>query len=135
MRNQFFVYRLEEKRSLAIYFLSCLKENCLFEVLQVGILNEENKQEIKEIAILAAKCLRLKGDERPSMKEVEMELEGLSLMQKHPWINAEKKLDEIEYLLSKSSSKIYENGESSSNQNIGYDSIKDQVIIAFDDGR
>ncbi|RDX78864.1 Wall-associated receptor kinase 2, partial [Mucuna pruriens] len=62
----------EERRSLANHFLSCLKEDRLYNVLQVGIVNEENKKEIMEVAILAAKCLRLNGEERPSMKEVAM---------------------------------------------------------------
>ncbi|QHN87806.1 Wall-associated receptor kinase [Arachis hypogaea] len=68
--------------NLAMYLTSCLEEDRLFEALQVGILNEENKQEIVEVAIVAAKCLRLKGEERPSMKEVAMELEGIRLMSK-----------------------------------------------------
>ena len=31
--------RLEEKRSLAMHFNSCLKKDCLFDVLEIGILN------------------------------------------------------------------------------------------------
>ncbi|XP_061359686.1 wall-associated receptor kinase 5-like [Gastrolobium bilobum] len=91
--------RPEEERSLAMHFLSCLKEDRMFKVFQVGILNEENKEEIKEVAILATKCLRLIGEERPSMKEVAMELEGIRLMEKHSWTNAEVNLEETHYLL------------------------------------
>ncbi|MED6144345.1 hypothetical protein PIB30_014878 [Stylosanthes scabra] len=127
--------RTEEKRSLALYFLSYLKEDRLFEILQVDLLSEENKQEIEEVAILAAKCLRLNGDERPSMKEVAIELEGLRLMQRHPWINENKNLEETYCLLPKSSSKTYEWGDSSCHRNDAYDSITDQVLISFDDGR
>ncbi|XP_061336482.1 wall-associated receptor kinase 2-like [Gastrolobium bilobum] len=127
--------RSEEKRSLAMHFLSCLREDRLFEVLQFGILNVENKEEIKEVAILATKCLRLRGEERPSMKEVAMELEGIRLMEKHPWINTDVNLEETHYLLHEASSSIHEHGDSSSHQNSGYDSIKDHVLIDFDDGR
>ncbi|KAL4307773.1 hypothetical protein S245_057416 [Arachis hypogaea] len=127
--------RTEEKRSLALYFLSCLKEDRLFEVVRVELLSEENKQEIEEVAFLAAKCLRLNGDERPSMKEVAMKLEGLQLMQKQPWINGNKNLEETCYLLPGSSSKTCEFGDSSCHKNAGYDSIRDQVLISFDDGR
>ena len=127
--------RLEENRNLAIYFLSCLEEDHLLDILEVGILNEENKHEIKEVSILAAKCLRFKGEERPSMKEVAMELEGLRLMQKHHWINADKNLEETQYLLPKSSSKVYEHRDSSTHHKTGYDSIRDQVLISFADGR
>ncbi|XP_025606432.1 wall-associated receptor kinase 5 [Arachis hypogaea] len=131
----------EEKTNLAMYLTSCLEEDRLFEALQVGILNEENKQEIVEVAIVAAKCLRLKGEERPSMKEVAMELEGIRLMSKSHWVNnADKNFEEIQHLLPvSSSSEKYEHGDSSSgsHQNTKYDSIiRDQeVLIALPSGR
>ncbi|KAL4372071.1 hypothetical protein AHAS_Ahas06G0229100 [Arachis hypogaea] len=75
------------RENLAIYFLSCLKENCLFEALQVGILNEDNKQEIIEVANITAKCLSLKGEERPYMKEVAVKLEGIREMSQQQWVN------------------------------------------------
>ncbi|KAL2584436.1 hypothetical protein AAZV13_14G128600 [Glycine max] len=119
--------RPEEKRSLANHFLSCLKEDCLFDVLQDGILNEENEKEIKKVAFLAAKCLRVKGEERPSMKEVAMELEM------HQWINTDANLKESDYLVHKVSSIVSEPGDSSSHQE--YDSIRDQVLPSLGDGR
>ncbi|KAG4958465.1 hypothetical protein AAZX31_13G022600 [Glycine max] len=125
----------EEKRSLTNHFLSCLKEDRLFDIVQIGIVNEENKKEIMEVAILAAKCLRLNGEERPSMKEVAMELEGIRIMEKHPWINTDQNVEETQHLLHEASSSIYELGDSSSHQYAGYDSIRDHVLIALDDGR
>ncbi|KAK7385090.1 hypothetical protein VNO78_30809 [Psophocarpus tetragonolobus] len=129
--------RLEEKRTLANHFLSCFKEDRLFDVLQVGIMNEENKKEIMEAVILAAKCLRLNGEERPSMKEVAMELQTIRQMEKHPWINRDQSFDEeSQYLLHKAlPSTIYECGEKNNHQYTGYDSIKDRVLIALDNGR
>jgi serine/threonine protein kinase len=127
--------RPEERRSLAMHFLSCLKKDNVFDIIQEGMLNEENKQEIKEVAVLAARCLRLRGDERPSMKEVAMELEGMRLMDKHSWINEDLNAEESRYLLRESSSSIYELGDSSKRGDIGYDSLKDHVLIALDDGR
>ncbi|KAK7385089.1 hypothetical protein VNO78_30796 [Psophocarpus tetragonolobus] len=132
--------RPEEKRSLANHFLSSFKQDRLFDVLQVGIVNEENKKEIIEVAIIATKCLRLNGEERPSMKEVEMELDAIRKMEKHPWINKSQNLEETQYLLHDASpSRIYERGDSSSHQyteyGYGYDSIKDRVLIALDNGR
>ncbi|GAU15132.1 hypothetical protein TSUD_08700 [Trifolium subterraneum] len=127
--------RPEERRSLAMHFLSCLKKDNVFEIIQDGMLNEENKQEIKEVAVLAAKCLRLRGEERPSMKEVAMELEGMRLMDKHSWINDDLNVEENQYLLHESSSSIYETGDSSKHGDIGYDSLKDQALIVLDDGR
>ncbi|KHN15520.1 Wall-associated receptor kinase 2 [Glycine soja] len=127
--------RPEEERSLANHFLSCLKEDRLIDVLQFGLLNEENKKEIMEVTVLAANCLRLNGEERPSMKEVAMELEAIRQMEKHPWINREKNLEETQYLLHDAPSKIYEHRDSSSLQYNGYDSIRDHVLIALDNGR
>jgi hypothetical protein len=118
-----------------MHFLSCLKKDNVFDVIQEGMLNEENKQEIKEVAVLAAKCLRLRGEERPSMKEVAMELEGMRLMDKHSWINDDLNVEESRYLLHESSSSIYETGDSSIHGDIGYDSLKDQPLIVLDDGR
>ncbi|MCI74490.1 wall-associated receptor kinase-like protein, partial [Trifolium medium] len=60
-----------------MHFLSCLNQDKIFEAIQFGILSDDNKKEIKEVAILAARCMRLRGDERPSMKEVAMELDGI----------------------------------------------------------
>jgi len=127
--------RPEERRSLAMHFLSCLKKDNVFEVIQDGMSNEENKQEIKEVAVLAAKCLRLRGEERPSMKEVAMELEGMRLINKHSWINDDLNVEESLYLLHESSSSLNEPGDSSKHGDMGYDSLKDHVLIALDDGR
>ncbi|KAL2318391.1 hypothetical protein Fmac_032267 [Flemingia macrophylla] len=124
----------EEKRSLANHFLSCLKEDILFDIVQGGIVNEENQKEITEVAILAAKCLRLNGDERPSMKEVAMELEAIRYLAKPPYINRDQNL-ENQYLLHEASSMIFELGDNSSLQHTGYDSIRDCVLIALDNGR
>ena len=76
----------EVERSLVKYFLLYFKENRLFEVLEKYIANEGNVKQLKEVAILAKKCLRLKGEDRPTMKEVAMELEGLRKMEKHSWV-------------------------------------------------
>ncbi|CAJ1971950.1 unnamed protein product [Sphenostylis stenocarpa] len=127
--------RAEEKRSLTVHFLCSLKEDRLFEILQIGILHKENKQEIMEVAVLAARCLRLRGEERPSMKEVAMELEGIRLMEKHPWINnTGQNFEESQYLLGEAQS-TREHGDSSSQQNTGYDSLRQLELIDFGKGR
>ena len=81
--------RPEEQRTLAMYFLYSLKENQLFEILENGIVEQSNMEQVKEFAKLAAKCLEVKGDERPTMKEVAIELDGLRKMEKHPWDSVE----------------------------------------------
>ena len=128
--------RPEETVSLALHLLSCLEQDKLFEAIQVGIWDDDNKKEIKEVAILAARCLRLRGDERPSMREVAMELDGIRLMEKHPWNDTKQNFEESQRLLHEASCSIYnEIDDSYSLGYKGYDSLKDQSLIALDDGR
>ncbi|XP_058724640.1 wall-associated receptor kinase 2-like [Vicia villosa] len=129
--------RPEENISLAMHFLSCLKQDRIFEAIEVGVMNDDNKNEIMEVAILAARCLRLRGDERPSMKEVAMELEGIRLMEKHPWNETDQDFEENQRLLQQATSSIYNESGDSYNLGftVGYDSLKDQPLIALDDGR
>jgi serine/threonine protein kinase len=65
------------KESLAHYFIEALQEGALMEIIDQQILEEADQGEIDEIALLAQACLRTKGVERPTMKEVEMKLQLL----------------------------------------------------------
>ena len=53
------------------------------EILENGIMDEGNVKQVKKFVKLATKCLRVKGDERPTMKEVAIKLDGLRKMEKH----------------------------------------------------
>ncbi|RWR81240.1 putative wall-associated receptor kinase-like protein 16 [Cinnamomum micranthum f. kanehirae] len=75
--------RTEEERNLAMYLLLALKENCLLQVVDNRILKEGREEQFSAIARLVKHCVRLKGEERPIMKEVVVELRGLRV-QKHP---------------------------------------------------
>ncbi|CAA0818461.1 Wall-associated receptor kinase 5 [Striga hermonthica] len=77
--------RLEEEMNLANYFLSSMRanRNRLFEIVADDIVREgDNEEQVTRVAELAMSCLNVRGDDRPSMKEVAMELEGL--YQIHP---------------------------------------------------
>ncbi|KAK9096281.1 hypothetical protein Sjap_021778 [Stephania japonica] len=77
----------EEQRNLAMYFVSSMKEKRLMELLDERIVQEEEDlEEIHEVASLARRCLRVNGEERQTMKEVAMELEGLRVSKKHAWM-------------------------------------------------
>ncbi|THF94130.1 hypothetical protein TEA_011712 [Camellia sinensis var. sinensis] len=69
--------RPEEERNLAMYFITCMNNDCLNQIIDEHMVIEGNTEELKEVANLAKRCLRVKGEERPYMKEVAMELEGL----------------------------------------------------------
>ena len=124
--------KLEMERSLVTYFLLSLKENRLFEVLEKHITNEGNAKQLKEVANIAKKCLKLKGEDRPTMKEVATELEGLRRMEKHSWVNADFNSEETDHLLvGTSNSSKYDVRNNSIDI---YDSIKDHIILDFDGG-
>jgi len=75
----------------------------------------------------------VKGDERPTMKEVAMELEGIRKTETHSWVSVQSNLEEAEHLLGETSH-AYEHGGRSS-RTVGYDSMNDQVTLAVGDGR
>ncbi|XVE61194.1 hypothetical protein DITRI_Ditri06bG0020000 [Diplodiscus trichospermus] len=91
--------RPEEERNLSMYFVSMMKEDRLLEILDRRVINEKTIKQLKEVATLARRCVRVKGEERPTMKEVASELEGLRAMEKRPWGKADMYEEEAESLL------------------------------------
>ncbi|KAL0426226.1 UNVERIFIED_CONTAM: Wall-associated receptor kinase [Sesamum latifolium] len=79
----------EEERNLATYFIMSIKEDRLFQVLEPRILREGNLEQLHAVAELVRNCLKLNGEERPTMKEVVMELERLRKRSSHPWAQHE----------------------------------------------
>ncbi|KAL0336748.1 UNVERIFIED_CONTAM: Wall-associated receptor kinase [Sesamum calycinum] len=74
----------EEERNLATYFIMSIKENRLFQIVDPRILREGSLEQVQAVGELVKRCLNLRGEERPTMKEVAMELEGLRRNTKHP---------------------------------------------------
>ncbi|XVF51826.1 hypothetical protein PTKIN_Ptkin04bG0215400 [Pterospermum kingtungense] len=74
----------EEESNLARYFSSIMEEDRLLEILDLHVINEKTIEQLEEVAALARRCVSLKGEERPTMREVASELEGLRAMEKHP---------------------------------------------------
>jgi serine/threonine protein kinase len=64
-------------KNLSNYFLWEIKARPIREIVASQVLQEATEDEINTIASLAKECLRLRGDERPTMKEVEMALHFL----------------------------------------------------------
>ncbi|XVF78866.1 hypothetical protein PTKIN_Ptkin14bG0171900 [Pterospermum kingtungense] len=123
--------RSEEETNLAMYFLSAMKEDRLVQILEDCVVKAAKVEQLKEIGNLAKRCLRVKGEERPTMKEVAMELEGLRVMVKHPWVNDESHLEETEYLLGEPSEKAGPSGSIS----VTHDSMRNHVMLQVRDGR
>ncbi|KAG5584884.1 hypothetical protein H5410_045318 [Solanum commersonii] len=60
--------RSEEDRCLAQYFISSVEKGRLFDILDDNIVCDEgNAGQLKNVSMLAQRCLILKGDDRPTM--------------------------------------------------------------------
>uniref|UniRef100_A0A0D9XZ97 Protein kinase domain-containing protein n=1 Tax=Leersia perrieri TaxID=77586 RepID=A0A0D9XZ97_9ORYZ len=75
------IYRTDDGDSLVLHFASQLREEKFFEIIDHQVM-EEGDGEIKEVAELAAICTKLNGEDRPTMREVEMTLENLRVKRK-----------------------------------------------------
>ncbi|XP_012854914.1 PREDICTED: wall-associated receptor kinase 3-like [Erythranthe guttata] len=117
----------EVEKNLSYFFLSLLKEDRILEIIDDSIVGD-NYEQIMEVAKLAKECLNVKGEDRPSMKEVAMELEGLRLGGKqYSW--ARNNEDETESLMLRERSiSGFVNGDGNSTS-VGFDSIRQEVIL------
>lgn len=62
-------------------------------------MKEKNKEQIKKVIEFAKRCLSVKGDERPTFKEVATELGEIRKTKTHLWVNVQSNLEEAEHLL------------------------------------
>ncbi|BBH01888.1 wall-associated kinase 2 [Prunus dulcis] len=134
--------RPEEDINLANFFVRFMEEDRLNEVLDDDIVNERNVETLKKVAEVAKRCVRLKGQDRPSMKEVAMELEGMRITPKQPWGKSEvSSPEDSEYLLgSAMNSDAYfvdvRSDFGSRGATIGttsgYDSMQIQMVMPYD---
>ncbi|EEE60825.1 hypothetical protein OsJ_14437 [Oryza sativa Japonica Group] len=65
------------KKNLSIYFLYEIKGRPITEIVAPEVLEEATEDEINTVASIAQACLRLRGEERPTMKQVEMSLQSV----------------------------------------------------------
>ncbi|KAK1412413.1 hypothetical protein QVD17_33650 [Tagetes erecta] len=79
-----------EDMNLATYFLNANTESRLFHILDQDIVKEATEEQLKAACDLVCRCLNQVGGNRPSMKDVAVELETLRKSSKHhPWISQE----------------------------------------------
>jgi serine/threonine protein kinase len=128
--------RPESDRNLALFFVSAIKEDRLLQILEDHIVNEGSIEELKEVANLAKRCLRVRGEDRPSMKEVAIELEGLTIMGKHPWGKVDHYMEETEHLLNAPTQYSFNIDDGiGSSSTTEYDSMRNDVPKRVNDGR
>ncbi|CAO2186722.1 unnamed protein product [Urochloa humidicola] len=65
------------KQNLCNYFLSEVKSRSITEIVAAEVLEEATAEEIEKVVSLAETCLKLRGEERPTMKQVEITLQLL----------------------------------------------------------
>ncbi|CAL4900572.1 unnamed protein product [Urochloa decumbens] len=75
-RKKPYLYRSPEDDSLIAQFTSLLAQGNLSHVLDPQVM-EEGGKEVNEIASLATICVKLKAEDRPTMRQVEMTLESI----------------------------------------------------------
>ncbi|TKW03618.1 hypothetical protein SEVIR_7G058109v4 [Setaria viridis] len=76
-KEPIFTTQSGSKQNLSSYFLCELKSRPIKEIVTAQIREEATEEEINSVAHLAEMCLRLQGEERPTMKQVEMTLHTL----------------------------------------------------------
>ncbi|CAH8252490.1 unnamed protein product [Arabidopsis lyrata] len=89
--------RSEEGIGLATYFLEAMKENRAVDIIDIRI-REESKQ-VMAVAKLARKCLNRKGNKRPNMREISMELERIRSSPKDLDVHPEEEEEEEDQLM------------------------------------
>ncbi|XP_026390721.1 putative wall-associated receptor kinase-like 16 [Papaver somniferum] len=67
----------KEMSSLAMYFISSMEGDNLFQILEARVVNEGTPKQVLAVAELAKRCLDSKGEQRPTMGQVTKELETL----------------------------------------------------------
>ncbi|KAF8112364.1 hypothetical protein N665_0064s0001 [Sinapis alba] len=118
----------QQSKHLVSYFASATKENRVYEVIDVKVMTEDNQREIKEVAKIAVECTRMMGEERPKMKEVAAELEGLRVTKyKHNW--SDQYPEETEHL-----GGVHIISTQGGSSTIGYDSTKNVARLHIESG-
>lgn len=67
----------EHNQNLATYFVKSMQQDNIIKILDSQLVAEATKEQLTSIAKLVVRCLSLQGNDRPTMKEVAMDLEKL----------------------------------------------------------
>ncbi|CAM0948379.1 unnamed protein product [Alopecurus aequalis] len=76
-KKPIFINDLGAKQNLAHYFVEGLHEGAIMDIMDPQVIKEANPEEIDYISSLTEACLRFKGRDRSTMKEIDMRLQIL----------------------------------------------------------
>ncbi|XP_026459533.1 wall-associated receptor kinase 1-like [Papaver somniferum] len=74
-----------EQVNLATYFTSLEEDINVLELIDAGVAKDGNLEQILAVTELARKCLKLKGEDRPSMQQIAADLQGLIRFEPSGW--------------------------------------------------
>ena len=80
-RKKPFVYRSNDGNNLVSYFEKMLAISNLADIVDPQVMEEEDG-DLQEVATLAMVCTKLRGEDRPRTREVDMTLENLLVRKK-----------------------------------------------------
>ncbi|KAG2660036.1 hypothetical protein PVAP13_1KG392900 [Panicum virgatum] len=106
-KKPIFINNLGVKENLSHFFIEGLQEGALMEIMDSRIMEEADQEEINDIASLTEACLRSKGGQRPTMKEVEMRLQFLRSKMLRKAQNLPRNDEDIEPLLGPNSGNLH----------------------------
>lgn len=81
-RKKPFAYISTDGEGLVAHFSALFAEGNLSQILDQQVIDEGGK-EVEEVAALAKACVQLRGEDRPTMRQVELTLEGLPVYRKY----------------------------------------------------
>lgn len=92
-------------------------------------------EQISDVSKLMEECLNVRGEDRPSTKEVAVELEGLILRGKRSWARINVYYEEGMDSLIQIDNAMSRFGNGDVNLSVGYDSISsDDILLSMDGG-
>jgi serine/threonine protein kinase len=77
-RKKPFSYVSSGGDGLVVHFVSLFAEDGLSQILDPQVI-DEGGQYVKEVVVLAVACVKLRGEDRPTMRQVELTLESIQL--------------------------------------------------------
>ncbi|KAJ0802697.1 putative protein kinase RLK-Pelle-WAK family [Helianthus annuus] len=102
------VDRSNVEKNLATYFVNSVTNNHLYEIVEPRILREGTLDQIQAVGNLVKSCLNPQGQDRPTMKEVVVELNNLRKFTTHPWTQQQTFQETKSLVLEVEQSDLYE---------------------------